>query len=255
MALSTFIPYPNVPAYPGVPQLVRPIQVAIAEEPILAIGLGTVENLLGSAFQQAPRWGIFDLEGEQLGLTIAGSTTALQSLGNTLLDQLTGNSTPVLSTIGFDFLKEMKVSDFPVEQGGFASYNKVEMPANPTVMLAFAGSESDRTAFLAAIDAATKSTGLYNVVTPEVIYIGYTIERYRYSRRATKGATLLLVEIALKEVRQVSPAFATVSQIVNPQNTSATPQVNSGMTQPQATDQSTLLSITNKLTALLGSTN
>jgi hypothetical protein len=226
---------------------VRPVQEAIAENPIIAITLGTIENLLGSALQQAPRWGIFDSDGAQLGLNITGSTTTLQSIGNTLLDQLTGNSMPVLSTVGFDFLKEMKVSDFPVEQGGFASYNKVEMPANPTVTLAFAGSESDRTAFLAAIDAATKSTNLYNVVTPEVNYINYTIERYRYSRRAYKGATLLLVDVTLKEIRQVSASFATVSPIVNPQNTSATPQTNSGMTQPQAVDQSTLLSITNKL--------
>lgn len=255
MTLPTFIPYPNVPAYPGVPQLVRPVQEAIAEQPLVAISLGTIESLLGSAFQQAPRWGIFDSEGEQLGLNVVGRATALQSIGNTLLDQLTGNSTPVLSTVGFDFLKEMRVSDFPVEQGGFASYNKVELPGTVTCSLAFAGTESDRTAFLAALDAAEKSTGLYSVVTPEVTYVNYTIERYRYSRRAFKGATLLLVDVALKEVRQVSAAYTTVSPIVSPQNTSATPQVNSGMTQPQAPDTSTLLSIYNKITGLAAGSN
>ena len=32
----------------------------------------------------------------------------------------------------------MRVSDFPIEAGSFASYNKVELPANPTVALALA---------------------------------------------------------------------------------------------------------------------
>jgi len=251
--MGTYIPFPNVPNYPGVPQLVRPVQETIADNPVLAIGIGTAETLLASAIQQAPQWGIFDTNGNQVGLSITGNASTAQSLIDTLASQVTGVTTPVLSTIGLDYLKEMAVSDYPTELGGFASYNKVEKPAEPTLTLAFAGSLSDRATFLNAIDAACKSTNTYSVVTPEVVYANYTFLRYRLSRRANKGVTLLMVDVTMREVRQVSATYTTASPIVNPANAGSTPEVNNGMTQPTAPDQSTLLSITNKLGALLGS--
>ena len=104
------------------------------------------------------------------------------------------------------------------------------------------GSESDRTYFLNAIDAATKSTDLYSVVTPEVTYINYTISKYNYSRRAAKGATLLMVEIHLVEIRQVSVAYAQTI-INNPQDAGATPQVDGVIVKPQTPPTSALNSI------------
>ncbi len=249
---NTFIPYPTVPNYPGVPQLARPVQETIAANPVLAIGIGTAETLLASAIQQAPQWGIFDAAGNQVGLSIGGNSNSVGSFIDALAGQITGTSAPVLSTIGLDYLKEMAVSDFPTEAGGFASYNKVEKPAEPTITLALAGTASDRTNFLTAIDTACKSTSLYHVVSPEIQYINYTFLRYRYSRRAGRGVTLLVVEIAMREVRQVSATYATSSPIVNPADAASTAQVNNGMTQATAPDQSTLLSITNKIKGLSG---
>lgn len=241
----TYLEYPNVPAYPGVPQLLRPIDAAIAAVPELAIGIGALTGILGSALQQTPRWGIFDIAGNQLGAT---DTSTIRAVSGALLGELTGSAAPVLSTFGFDFMKETRVADFPLEGGSFASYNKVELPANPVVTLALSGSESDRTNFLNAIEAACRSTDLYLVITPEVAYVDYTIERYTYARRAQRGATLLIVEISLKEVREVQATFAQVATpIVSPQNAAATPQVSNGMTQPTTPDVSTLRSLANKL--------
>jgi hypothetical protein len=64
-----------------------------------------------------------------------------------------------------------------------------------------------------------------------------------------------MVEVSLKEIRQVSAMYAKVATtpIVSPQNPAATPQVNNGMTQPATPDPSTLKSIMNKLPALAGS--
>jgi hypothetical protein len=245
----TSIPFPNVPEYPGVPQLARPVGAAIASVPVLAIGIGTIANVLGGALQQAPRWGIWDQAGNQIGLNTTAKTGSLQAVENALKSLATGSSPAVLSTFGFDFTKEMRVSDFPVEGGSFASYNKVEMPANPVVTLAFAGTESERTTFLAAIDKVAISTQLCTVITPEAVYDNYTIDRYRYQRRAVRGATLLMVEVSLKQVRDVVASFSTaeVSPITNPQNPSATSAVNSGMTQPTPPPTSTLKSLANKL--------
>lgn len=238
------IQFPNVPAFPGVPALTRPISAAIASQPILAIGIGTVENLLIQALQQTPQWGIFDAQGNQLGIDADSSNAILSAVAS----QVTGATSPVLSTFSLDFLKETRVSDFPVEGGSFANYNKVRLPANPRVVLILDGSEDDRTNFLNAIDAACDSTNGYNVVTPTVTYTNYTIERYSYARRAARGATLLMVEVSLKEIRSVSAAFTTATgPIMNPQNSAATPQTNNGTTQAATPDTSMLRSVTNKL--------
>lgn len=235
------IPFPNVPAYPGVPQLMRDVNAAVAQVPELAVALGSFGNILGQSLQQTPRWGIFDALGNQLGL----NSNATPSILSVLEAQVLGSSVPTLSTYGFDFVKEMVVSGFPTEGGGFANYNKVEQPANPVVTLILDGSEGYRTNFLNAIDAACKSTNLYNVVTPELTYTSYTMERYNYARRAQRGATLIIVDISMKESRSVTATFTTA--IVAPQQPSATTQVNNGTSQPTAPDTSTLQKLSNKL--------
>lgn len=227
------IPFPDVPPYPGVPALVRSLNVP----PIIQIGLGLTQSILLSSLQSPTRWGIFDSKGNQLGAS-TDSNGVLQSI-------ILGPGT-TLSTNAFEFVKETRISGFPVEQGGFASYNKVELPANPVVTLALAGSEIDRAAFLNAIDAACISTELYIVVTPEVNYVNYSIGRYNYVRRAERGATLLIVEISLEEIREVSASYSSVQTPINqPQNPNASPQTNSGIVQPAAPDQSTLKSLAN----------
>lgn len=239
------IPFPNVPAFPGVPALTRPISQAVARNVPLSIAIGSVENLLIQALQLAPRWGIFDAEGNQLGI----DANQINPIISVLASQIGASGPPTLSTYGVDYVKETRVSDFPVEGGSFATYNKVESPANPVVTLVLAGSEDDRSNFLSAIDVACKSTIGYNVVTPTVTYTNYTIERYNYGRRAERGATLLIVDLSLKEIRQVSATFTTAaaSPIVNPQNAGASPQTNNGTTQGAAPDTSTLRSLANKL--------
>lgn len=238
-----FIPFPNIPDSPGVPALPR-IAGAAA---IAGAGLGLLQGILWRVFQVQTRWGIFDDKGNPLGdpakfTGLIGSALDAVGLGSTL------------STDSVEYTKETRVSDFPIERGSFASYNKVELPASPTVTLCFAGSESDRSAFLTAIDEACKSTALYSVVTPEVTYIEYSIERYNYQRRSSRGATLLIVEISLKEIRQVSAAYTT-SQISAPKNPNATPTADSGKVQAQTPPTSTLKSIANKLPGLANTAN
>lgn len=235
------IPFPNVPKLPGVPALPRSPKFP----PLLKAGLGLVQGMLWRSFQVQTRWGIWDSKGKPLGdpskfTGLIGNALEAAGLGSTL------------STGSVDYSKETRVSDFPIEGGAFASYNKVETPASPQVTLCMQGSEADRRAFLEAVDAACKSTDLYSVVTPERDYKGYTIERYSYSRRSSKGATLLIVEITLKEIRQVSARYTTSNkgQVDKPKEVGATPQVDNGKVQAQAPQPSTLKSIANKLPGL-----
>ena len=237
------IPFPNVPPYPGVPQLVRSLNIP----PAIQVSLGIVQSLLASAVNNPTQWGIFDANGNQLGLLPNGN-----SLFQSIASLVTGGG-PILSNNSTEFMRETRISDFPVEMASFASYNKVQLPANPTVTLALSGSESDRTAFLNSINAACVGTDLYSVVTPEVTYYNYSVERYNYVRRAERGASMLVVEISLKEIRQVSAAYSTVqTPISTPQNPAATPQSNSGLVQPAAPPQSVLKSLVSLFPSLSG---
>jgi hypothetical protein len=226
------IPFPAIPAYPGVPPLPR---AAIAS-PIISIGLGSLASILINSLQAQSQWGIYDQNGNLLGIDNSGSL----SIESIISNQITGGGDSVQSTVSVEYNKENKISTFPVEQGGFATYNKVQLPANPVVTLALSGDESDRTQFLAAIESACNSTDLYNVVTPEVTYTNYSLERYNYRRSASRGMTLLIVEISLEEVRTVSATFTQATLIQTPQAPDAAAQVQNGLTATQAPDQSVL---------------
>ena len=235
------IPFPNVPKLPGVPALPRSPNFP----PLLKAGLGLVQGMLWRIFQVQTRWGIWDSKGKPLGdpskfTGLIGNALEAAGLGSTL------------STGSVEYSKETRVSDFPIERGSFASYNKVEQPASPTVTLCLTGSEKNRRTFLEAIDKACKSTDLYSVVTPEVTYVNYSVERYDYSRRSSKGATLLIVDITLREIRQVSAQYtqSNKGQVDQPKEAGATPQADNGKVQPQTPQPSTLKSIANKLPGL-----
>ena len=236
------IPFPNVPKLPGVPALPRSPNFP----PLLKAGLGLVQGMLWRIFQVQTRWGIWDSKGKPLGdpskfTGLIGNALEAAGLGSTL------------STGSVEYSKETRVSDFPIERGSFASYNKVEQPASPTVTLCLTGSEKNRRTFLEAIDKACKSTDLYSVVTPEVTYVNYSVERYDYSRRSSKGATLLIVDITLREIRQVSAQYtqSNKGQVDQPKEAGATPQADNGKVQAQTPPKSTLKSLADKLPSLV----
>lgn len=214
------IQYPDVPAAQGVPSLPRR-----QSSPIVTAALGVAQGALWRALRTADQWGVYDSNGRPL----AGSSGILGALKESV------GLSAALSTGAVEVAKETRVSDFPIERGSFASYNKVELPANPTVVLRLSGSEAERSAFLAAIDAATKSTDLFSVVTPEVTYFEYAIESYRYSRSQSAGSQLLTVSITLREVRTVTAQYTQSGrqgQIgADTKRPDAAPQVDSGKVQ------------------------
>lgn len=232
------IPFPNIPKLPGVPAIPRSAKFP----PTVRAGLGIIQGALWRFFQVQTRWGIYDSKGRPLW-----NPSQLSGALEVLLGTVGG---PSLSTSAVDFSKETRVSDFPLERGSFASYNKVETAATPLVTLAMSGSESDRTAFLDALDKACKSTDLYSVVTPEVTYVDYSLERYNYQRRSSKGATLLIVEIALKEIRQVSAQYTNKGEVNQPKEPGATPTTDNGKVQAQTPRVSVLKSVAKKLPEL-----
>lgn len=233
----SLIPYPNVPQSQGVPSIPRSPKFPAAGQAVL----GVLQGILWRLFQVDSRWGIFDANGKALG-DPSKFAAILQTIG----------LGATVSTNSVQYSKETKVADFPIENGSFASYNKVEAAAEPRVVLCFTGNENERRTFLDSLDKACKSTDLYSVVTPEVTYINYSIERYDYERRSSSGTTLLKVELSLKEIRQVSAQYTQSNRLLvdKPKDVGATPQADNGKVQAKIPEKSTLIKIRDSIPGL-----
>lgn len=124
-----------------------------------------------------------------------------------------------------------KVSGFPVEEGAFASYNKVGTPMQPKIVVAVGG-QTRIAKFLDAVATELDSINLYNIVTPEASYYNLTLEKYDYSRTQKAGKNLIHAELTFMEVIQVSTAYSSVS-IVRPKKAGAGDKHGDGKKQPE----------------------
>jgi hypothetical protein len=160
MPLSPKALYPLVPNAPGVPALLRSAAVIVDGATFGLLGVGSaLDDLIGA---DPVLWGVFTQSGQPVA--IADSVQA------------------------FEFQAAARVSDYPVEQGAFASYNKVIEPYSATVRMSRGGTLEQRSAFLAAIEGAQKSLELYTVLTPELSYFNANIEAFDYRREINSGA-------------------------------------------------------------------
>lgn len=208
--------FPNVPNLPGVPSIPRSPNFPPAVQSVL----GLAEGKLWQAIKGHPNWGIF----------------------------YTGTTTPVAypdSMLDMNYRNESKVSSFPVQDGAFANYNKVANPYNIKVRLVKGGSEQQRATFLSALESIANSLNLVDVTTPERTYINANITGLDYRRSTENGANILIVELSLIEIRQVSVQYSATAP--NPAQPSGADPKNNGKVQPQAPSVSFARQATNYL--------
>lgn len=218
--------FPNIPALPGVPPLPRLPGVAGVVVDLL---LGDLLSLIGGF--GGPQWGLF-IDG-------APAVTAE-------------------SVVSFEYKKGYRISNFPVEEGKFESYNKVEQPYDVRIRFSTGGDITDRQELLDSAAAAVASLELMDAVTPEAVYESLNPVHYDYRRTAVNGVGLLIVDIFCEEVRSTASSSFTNAQqgtgasvqglttadttteisvrpaasISNPQSPSAALQVSGGTVQP-----------------------
>lgn len=195
--------------YPGAPTLPAAKGAVFAQFQLLA-----KDSILAKLGFGPPVWGIFDQ-----------SNTAVLLADN---------------VIAFDYKKNWKIADYPIEQGGFSTYDKVTLPFDAKITFSRGGTETDRAKFLSALEYIGSSFQLYNIVTPERTYLNASVETFGYNRSATDGAGLITVDIGLKEIRQV--ATKTFTKTASP---SAQNSANTGNQQPQAPTTSQQSAISN----------
>jgi hypothetical protein len=189
---------PNVPQVPGVPQL--------SSYAATAVGLLTGDAAAFSVFAAiAGVWGVF-LDG--LPAFIANSV------------------------VDFDFKQDWPISDYPVEDGSFLSYDKVQLPFDVRVRLASGGTEIERQLLLTEVLAAANTLNLYDVVTPEQTFSGCNISHVDFKRQSHNGVGLILIDIWFVQVRVTA-----TSTFSNTQSPTVAGQQSGGLVTPQTPSQ------------------
>jgi hypothetical protein len=203
--------FPDVPLAVGVPLVFR------RDTRFVDAGIRALESdALGGVQAARVTWGIFDRAGR----------LALEP----------DNIVVVEPT------REFRIADYPIEEGGFASYNKVATPAVERVTLTKGGDVAARTAFLAAVERMLESLDLFSVVTPEAAYLNRNLVRRDLRRSAETGASLLSIELEMQEVRlsAVSAFTSAADPLVAPKSPGGADPVNLGPVQPRLPDDQLL---------------
>lgn len=169
------IPFPNVPQVPGVPAILRETTIPSLGE-LANLGLGAIAALIFGI----PRWGLYDQDGQQV----------------LLFDTF----------LGIRFRNGSRISSFPVEQGSFSSFNKVDTPFDAMLRFALSGDTASRGALLNTLETLKGSVDLFSVVTPEIVYPSANVVAYSYERNTRSGPSQLIVDLYVEEVRQTAEA-------------------------------------------------
>lgn len=178
----------------------------------MAIGPYSIPDVLGvpAAVNLIPGFGagLSLLTGDAFGLASA----------NDSLWGIFQNGAPVVvaeSVVAVDYRRELAISDYPVEQGAFESYDKVKLPRDVHMRFT-AGTVAARNELLSSIDAIIATTQLVDFVTPDAVYTSMTLSHEDYSRTAQRGLGLLQVEVWGIEVVQAGQ-----TQLANSQGSTA----------------------------------
>lgn len=173
---------PNIPNVPGVPPLT---DFGISD--VVLLVADTISQIFGGF---APEWGIF-LDG----------APALPEAN---------------STLTFGYKRDWTISDYPIQQGAFESYDKVQLPFDVRIKIVSGSTGSDRQALLDAVDAIGDSLELYDIVTPEKAYSNVNCNHIDYDRSAASGVGMITIDLWFVQVRV--EATATFSNTQQPPN-------------------------------------
>ena len=170
--------FPNVPAFPGVPPLLTNPAASIST--VIGALTGDDQSLTSQA---APaQWGVFQ----------GGSAVIVPD-----------------TIVAFEFKRDFRVVDYPVEGGAVASYNKVAEPFEPRFTMTKAGTAADITDFVQQVETAVASLNLYDVVTPEYTWFNANLIHWDTARTAKGGVSMLTINVWLREIRTApSPSFS-----------------------------------------------
>lgn len=189
--------YPLVPNAPGVPALLRQGAQLLDTLTLGYLGLGdALTSLIGA---EPVKWGVFNSNGDKIA--------------------------PYDSISAVGYQNESRISDYPLEKGSFASYNRVDNPFDVVVTLVCGGTEEQRAAFTVAIEAARKSLQTYTVMTPEYTYRNINFIGIAWQRSLRDGAYMITAHLTGREVRERANAAYSLPKDVSGYDVKAQGQI------------------------------
>ena len=105
------------------------------------------------------------------------------------------------SMFRFDLQKQAENVSNPVEQGSFASYNKVQSPTQIIASLGMTDLPFVLNAAIKRIERLQTTTDLVRVVTPTNVYEPFSVATFGYS--LNEGQGILTLDLTLDEIREV----------------------------------------------------
>lgn len=124
-----------------------------------------------------------------------------------------GTAIPFDTIMRIDVDSSNQTMQSPTEMGSFVMYNKVVTPTTIDVSAVFtghyagAGAPAERQRITKLLLDLSCTNDLVTLVTPEMEFSGYNIESVSYSRNGDDGPEMIVFEISLIEVRQVSAQY------------------------------------------------
>jgi hypothetical protein len=106
------------------------------------------------------------------------------------------------SVLGFGFQRDQRIASYPIEQGGFANFNKVALPFSPRLTYRVNGGQPKINAFLATLEQLVADTNLYTVVNPWYAWENANVVHYDFKQTDRNGGFTLIADVWLAEVRQ-----------------------------------------------------
>jgi hypothetical protein len=113
------------------------------------------------------------------------------------------------------------VSNYPQQDGAFASYNKVQMPTSIKITYAVANGDDSRFDLIDKLDIARRSLKRYLLGMPEYSYPSVNVTHYGFRREIRQGIKLLRVEVWCEEIRVLGSKYVRFGKSVNSQGTKA----------------------------------
>lgn len=121
---------------------------------------------------------------------------------------------------------EYQTTDYPVEDGGFITANKVRRPSQVDMVLVKTGSDLARSAWLEAIRQQLDSDPLarYHILTPNGLFQSLTLTLGAFQTRQERGQNMLYLELRAVEVPQIETPSLLGEEAVDPESQPITEQ-------------------------------
>ncbi len=132
------------------------------------------------------------------------------------------------NVVSFEYKQEFSIADYPVEEGAFESYDKVQTPYDVRLRFSSGGSFNNRQALINSIQTIAGDLKLYDAVTPEKTYTKVNVAHQDYGRTAQNGAGLLMIDVWLTQIR-----VTTSTKLTSTAKPSGAEPMSGGQVQPQ----------------------